>query len=129
MRKSELTREKQRLLWEACIAYDEGKYEIVNKYISVIITNFEQDIKTIHSLSGICEISTLFDFNFSYVTKEEKILINQLIEKDKDRMVLSKKDKTKLAKLDNVTISNDPKSYMDTEFWNIIKSVLKMDNV
>ncbi|NLK76636.1 MAG: hypothetical protein GX284_02770 [Clostridiales bacterium] len=113
---------------EACIAYDEGRYEIVNKYITVIITNFEQDIKTIYSLSGICEISTLFDFNFSYVTDEERFLINQLIEKDKDRMVLSEKDKTQIAKLDNVTISNNPKSYMDADFFDVIKSVLKTDN-
>ena len=47
------------------------------------------------------------DFSFSYVTDDEIIMINQLIEKNKSNHYISEKDKALLSKMDSVTIKNN----------------------
>ena len=92
---------------EACAAYDEGKYEVVNKYVTVMIDNYRQETAFITAMSGINEIDSPMEFSFSYVTDDEKIMINQLIEKDKSNHYISEKDKALLSKMDSVTIKNN----------------------
>lgn len=92
---------------EACIAYEEGKYDIVNKYITVILTNFNLDIKNIKMLSGITEVDGEIKFTFSYTTDQENFLINQLIEKDKVNLIIPEENKVALSKMNVVTINNN----------------------
>lgn len=58
---------------EAYEAYEEKRFEIVNKYITVIITNYKQDINFIKVSSGITSVDAEIKFTFSYVTDEEII--------------------------------------------------------
>lgn len=106
---------------EACIAYEEGKYEIVNKYITVILANFNQDIKFIKSSSGLMDVDGKIQFTFSYVTDEEILLINQLIEKDKVNLVIPEKAKIALSKMDKVTIDNNPWSEINSDTMEIYR--------
>ena len=92
---------------ETCTAYEEGKYEIVNKYLKVILENFNQDILYIQVSSGILEINARTEFTFSYVTKEEQALIEKLLEMDETKGNISSEDKAVLSKMNSVTISND----------------------
>lgn len=91
---------------EARLAYEEGNYEIANKYITVILTDFEQDRLMIQSLSGLSEIDAETEFTFSYVTAEEKAMIDQLLEKDKTVMAIPEDTKNRLASLDRVRLGN-----------------------
>lgn len=109
---------------EAVIAYDEGKYEIANKFLTVILANYNQDLQYIKSTSGLMEIDKRTEFTFSYVTEEEVRLIDQLIEKDKEKQVLSEKDKKILSKMDKVTISNHPMSDVDEDTLEIFRATL-----
>lgn len=91
---------------EAYLAYEEGKYEIVNKYLTVILTNFEQECLVIRSDSGISDVDSSIEFRFSYVTDEESVIIDQLIEKDKATMAIPEQTKKKLSELDRVMVTN-----------------------
>ncbi len=92
---------------ETCTAYDEGKYEIVNKYLTVILENYHQELRYIRIRSGITNIGRPMEFTFSYVTEEEKLMIDQLIEKDRNNHYISEMDKTVLSNMDTVSINND----------------------
>ena len=60
----------------------------------------------IQSLSGLSEIDAETEFTFSYVTAEEKAMIDQLLEKDKTVMAIPEDTKNRLASLDRVRLGN-----------------------
>jgi hypothetical protein len=111
---------------EANISYDEGKYDLVNKYLTVILTNFEEDKIMVKSESGINDMQTPMQFAFSYLTDEELFLLDQLIEKDKTRMSIPEKTKSKLSKLDQVIITNDRLADMNEDTSEIYRSTLDL---
>ena len=79
---------------------NEGKYEIVNKYLTVILTNFEQDCFMIKS--------------------------DQLIEKDMGIMAIPEATKIKLSKLNRVVINNNVWSGISTDTLEIYRSTLDL---
>lgn len=87
---------------EAYLAYIKGQYEIANKYLSVIILNYQLDIESIKSFLGINEIN----FDFSYVTNEEYGLIKKIVEKDKNSHFINNDCREKLLAMNNVSIDN-----------------------
>ena len=91
-------------LREMNIAYDEGKYEIVNNYIKVIIECYKQDLLNIRMLSGVAEIKNKEQMFFSYVVDDESCIIQKLLEKDKDKRIISEEDKLTLLEMKKVTI-------------------------
>lgn len=111
---------------EAYLAYEEGKYEIVNKYLTVILTNFEQECFMIKSDSGILDVDSSIEFRFSYVTDEEIFIINQLIEKDKTIMAIPEKTKKKLSGLNQVVISNNVWSEINADTLEIFRSTMDL---
>lgn len=111
---------------EACVAYEEKNYEMVNKYITVILTNYNQDIQFIKLSSGITDVDAEIRFTFSYVTDEEIFLIDQLIEKDKTNLIIPEKDKAILSHMDKVTIDNDPFSGINAESMEIFRATLDL---
>ena len=111
---------------EACVAYEEKNYEMVNKYITVILTNYNQDIQFIKLSSGITDVDAEIKFTFSYVTDEEIFLIDQLIEKDKTNLIIPEKDKAILSHMDKVTIDNDPFSGINAESMEIFRATLDL---
>ena len=114
---------------EAYEAYEEKRFEIVNKYITVIITNYKQDINFIKVSSGITSVDAEIKFTFSYVTDEEIFFINQLIEKDKLNLVISEKDKTILSQMSSVTIDNNLSSDINDENLQIFRATLDIPEV
>ena len=111
---------------EAHLAYNEGKYEIVNKYLTVILTNFEQDCFMIKSELGFTNIDMPIEYVFSYITDEEKLLIDQLIEKDMGIMAIPEATKIKLSKLNRVVINNNVWSGISTDTLEIYRSTLDL---
>lgn len=111
---------------EAIVAYVEGKYDIVNKYLTIILTNFEQDKFMIKSSSGIAEFDSEIAFQFSYVTDEEIFLINQLIEKDKKILAIPENIKIKLSNLDKVVINNNAWSDINPDSLEIFRSTMDL---
>ncbi len=111
---------------EAHLAYNEGKYEIVNKYLTVILTNFEQDCFMIKSELGFTNIAMPIEYVFSYITDEEKLLIDQLIEKDMGIMAIPEATKIKLSKLNRVVINNNVWSGISTDTLEIYRSTLDL---
>lgn len=109
---------------EACIAYDEGKYETVNKYVMVILTNYKKDMQCIWGFSGLSDIQAEAKFTFSYVTEEEFLMIYKLIEKDKKNHIISESDKDDLLKMAKVTIDNNPWSHINAETLEIFNATL-----
>ena len=99
---------------------NEGKYEIVNKYLTVILTNFEQDCFMIKSELGFTNIDMPIEYVFSYITDEEKLLIDQLIEKDMGIMAIPEATKIKLSKLNRVVINNNVWSGISTDTLEIL---------
>ena len=114
---------------EAYEAYEEKRFEIVNKYITVIITNYKQDINFIKVSSGITSVDAEIKFTFSYVTDEEIFFINQLIEKDKLNLVISEKDKAILSQMSSVTIDNNLSSDINDENLQIFRATLDIPEV
>ncbi len=78
---------------EFCTAYDEGKYEIVNRYVTVILEFYNQDVTNIKYNSGIANFNSPIKYTFSYVTSEEKYMIDQLLEKIRAITLLQKRIK------------------------------------
>jgi hypothetical protein len=113
-------------LQEANTAYDEGKYDIVNKYLTVILTNFEQDKLTIKYDSGISELHSPTRFEFSYLTDDEIVLLNRLIEKDTTRMTIPEMTKNRLLELGNVIITNDLGADINEGSLEIFRSTLDL---
>lgn len=109
---------------ETCMAYEEGRYEIVNKYVKVMLLNFKEDVQVIKTASGITEMEADAKFVFSYVTDEELILIGQLIEKDKLNRVIPESDKMALLRMEQVVIDNDTGSDLSGEALEIYKSTM-----
>lgn len=105
---------------------NEGKYEIVNKYLTVILTNFEQDCFMIKSELGFTNIDMPIEYVFSYITDEEKLLIDQLIEKDMGIMAIPETTKIKLSKLNRVVINNNVWSGISTDTLEIYRSTLDL---
>lgn len=116
-------------LEEACIAYDEGKYSVVNKYLSVILINFRQDRFMIKSGIEINNIKSDMQFTFSYLTENEKIKLNALFEKDKQKMRISEELHSGLLELYEVTISNNTMEDINTETLEIFRSSLDLPKI
>lgn len=114
---------------ETYVPYEEKRFEIVNKYITVIITNYMQDIKFIKVSSGITSVDAEIKFTFSYVTDEEIRLINQLIEMDKLNLIIPEKDKAVLSQMSSVTIDNNFSSDINDENLQIFRATLDIPEV
>jgi hypothetical protein len=80
----------------------------------------------VKSESGINDMQTPMQFAFSYLTDEELFLLDQLIEKDKTRMSIPEKTKSKLSKLDQVIITNDRLADMNEDTSEIYRSTLDL---
>lgn len=91
-------------LEECYRAYEEGKYEIANKYITVILECFRLDLDSIRFDTGIMDIHSDKAIIFSYFTKEELWIVERLIEKDKLKSVLSEKDKKALLSMKEIKL-------------------------
>jgi hypothetical protein len=74
--------------------------------VTIILTDFEQDLLMIKSSSGIFDVYADIEFSFSYVTEEESSLIALLLEKDMEKMVIPESAKERLSSLSTVTINN-----------------------
>ena len=93
---------------EALTAFDCGDYDVVNRYVTVILNVVEQDIYTIWALSEITRFHPAMEFTFSYVTAGEMALICQLADKDEKTMAIPDQHKQWLLSLGRVRISSDP---------------------
>ena len=91
-------------LEECYRAYEEGKYEISNKYITVILECFRLDFDSIRFDTGIMDIHSDRAIIFSYFTKEELWIVERLIEEDKLKSVLSEKDKKTLLSMKEIKL-------------------------
>ena len=87
---------------ETCTAYDEGEYEIVNRYVMIMIADYKQDLQFIRS--KLYEGGVSVEYEFSYVTEDEKNLILQLLDKDKERHIINNADKDILVSMGNVKL-------------------------
>ena len=96
---------------ECHIAYEEGKYEIVDKYIRVILECVRDDVISITFDSNIREVHAEAEFSFSYLTEEELELLQLILEKDKGKSIISEEDKISLMKMKDIRIGN--KHYME----------------
>ena len=91
-------------LEECYRAYEEGKYEIANKYITVILECFRLDLDSIRFDTGIMDIHSDRAIIFSYFTEEEFWIVERLIEEDKLKSVLSEKDKKALLSMKEIKL-------------------------
>ena len=91
-------------LEECYRAYEEGKYEIANKYITVILECFRLDLDSIRFDTGIMDIHSDRAIIFSYFTKEELWIVERLIEEDKLKSVLSEVDKKALLSMKEIKL-------------------------
>jgi len=89
---------------EACIAYEEGNYEITNKYINVILEDFNMDLEFIKMTSCITDIEMEEKYEFSYLTEDEKKMVDRLIEKDGTNGILPENTKTALLSMSTVVL-------------------------
>ena len=83
--------------------YEEGKYEIANKYITVILECFRLDIDLIRFDTGIMDIPDS-GISFSYFTEEEFSIVERLIEKDRQKSVLSEVNKKALLSMKEIKL-------------------------
>lgn len=95
---------------EAYVAYKEGKYETVNNYLTVLLKSFESDRHEINDVFyNFFEYSSLKDdlndYTFSYVTDEEKKIIDRLIDSDRANKIIPKEIKKGLKGLKQVVIN------------------------
>lgn len=90
-------------LEECYRAYEEEKYEIANKYITVILECFRLDIDLIRFDTGIMDIPDS-SISFSYFTKEELWIVERLIEEDKIKSVLSEENKKALLSMKEIKL-------------------------
>lgn len=91
---------------EVEIAYMEQKYDIVNKYLTVILTNFKQDNFYIKENCGITNIESTVMFTYSYLTDEELEIIQRILEKDEHVMSIPSDVKGQLLGLSKVIVDN-----------------------
>ena len=91
-------------LEECYRAYEEGKYEIANKYITVILECFRLDFDSIRFDTGIMDIHSDRAIIFSYFTKEELWIVERLIEEDKLKSVLSEENKKALLSMKEIKL-------------------------
>lgn len=111
---------------EAILAYNEGEYSIVNKFLQIILINFEQDRSMIEMCSGIFEVDVEITYTFSYVTDDEMFLIDQLIIMDEKVMAIPEEVKSRLSCLDKVIITNNPTTTMNEESVEIFRSAMDL---
>ena len=90
-------------LEECYRAYEEEKYEIANKYITVILECFRLDIDLIRFDTGIMDIPDS-GISFSYFTEEEFSSVERLIEKDRQKSVLSEVNKKALLSMKEIKL-------------------------
>ena len=90
-------------LEECYQAYEEGKFEIANKYITVIMECFRVDIDLIRFDTGIMDIPDS-NISFSYFTEEEFSIVERLIEKDRQKSVLSEMNKKALLSMKEIKL-------------------------
>ena len=90
-------------LEECYRAYEEEKYEIANKYITVILECFRLDIDLIRFDTGIMDIPDS-GISFSYFTEEEFSIVERLIEKDRQKSVLSEVNKKALLSMKEIKL-------------------------
>ena len=90
-------------LEECYRAYEEGKYEIANKYITVILECFRLDLDSIRFDTGIMDIPDS-SISFSYFTEEEFWIVERLIEEDKLKSVLSEENKKALLSMKEIKL-------------------------
>ena len=90
-------------LEECYRAYEEGKYEIANKYITVILECFRLDIDLIRFDTGIMDMPSS-SIVFSYFTEEEYSIVERLIEQDKLKAVLSEVSKKALLSMKEIKL-------------------------
>lgn len=88
------------------MAYVEKNYALSNKYLLLILTDYEQEKQWISICSGMNDIAAPICFKFSYVTDEERITISRLLERDKVNNIISESTKEKLSGLDQTVITN-----------------------
>ena len=90
-------------LEECYRAYEEEKYEIANKYITVILECFRVDIDLIRFDTGIMDMPDS-SIVFSYFTEEEYSIVERLIEQDKLKAVLSEVSKKALLSMKEIKL-------------------------
>lgn len=111
---------------ELCFAYEEHRYSAAQKCLDVILYTAEQDrayIKSTLAISNI-DLSDEFFFSYSYLTDEELIKVNRIIELDKDLNILKPNQKKRLQALAEVKISNNPMEDINEHALDIFKSAL-----
>lgn len=92
---------------ETFLAYKNGEYETVDNYLRTLFTCFLQDRDALVDMLKEMVIPELsLRLIFSYITYEEKSIIDQLIDSDKENMVIPEKIKKNLSGLSRVEINN-----------------------
>ena len=109
---------------ETCIAYEEKKYAEANRYVEVIVANFEQDMIWIKSATEINKLKTDIVFAFSYITQDEEDMIHQLIRRDEEMGMIPTHYKGKLLEMTTVRLDNKPSSGINSSSMEVIRSVL-----
>lgn len=109
---------------EACIAYEEKKYAEANRYVEVIVANFDQDMIWIKSATEMNKLKTEIVFTFSYVTPDEEKMIHQLIRWDEKLGVIPTHYKGKLLEMAIVQLDNKLSSDINASSMEVIRSVL-----
>lgn len=104
---------------EAFLAYKKGEYEIVDNYLRTLFTCFLQDRDAlVDMLKEMVIPEESLRLIFSYITYEEKSIIDQLLDSDKENMVIPEKIKKNLSGLSRVEINNFT-SYPDSRIYKL----------
>lgn len=113
---------------ELCLAYEEHRFSAAQKCLDVILYTAEQDrvyIKSTLAISNI-DLSDKVCFSYSYLTDEELIKVNRIIELDKDLNILQPNQKERLQALSEVKISNNPMEDINEYTLEIFRSTLDL---
>lgn len=111
---------------EICIAYEEGKYSIANRYIEVILASAEKDLRLIKFNTNMKSIKKEMEFTFSYVTQQEIAMIQRLIKRDEHLGMILAGYKVGLLKLQEIRMDNNPWSDMTPFMREVFRSTLDL---
>lgn len=109
---------------EAMLAHDEGHYEIVNKYLTVILKNYRLEIESIKYSCNITDIDSPLSLELPYLTEEETTTLYRLLEKDRLINAIPETVKSQLLDIKTIRIDNHPMSGITKETLDIYNSTI-----
>lgn len=109
---------------EAMLAHHEGHYEITNKYLTVIATNYHLEVEMMKDACSIINFEAPLSLELPYLTEEETTALYQLLEKDRLINAIPEVVKSQLMNIKTIRINNHPMSGITKETLDIFNSTL-----